>query len=364
MTATDPSMTTIAVGGPAPYDVLVGPGAASRVAAVLPGVSSVAVVHDERLSGPAAPVVASLEASGARVQVLTVPSGEQAKSVDVLARLWDQFAAVGIGRQDAVVAVGGGATTDVAGFAAATWLRGVRVVHVPTTLLAMVDAAIGGKTGINTGAGKNLVGAFHPPAGVVVDLDVLATLPADEWVNGMAEVVKAGFIADPAILDLVEADLDGAARPDGPHTRDLVERSIAVKAGVVARDLRESGPREIRNYGHTLGHAIELVEDFRWPHGHAVGVGMVFAAALGRAVAGLDDDTADRHRRILDRLGLPTRYRSDAWPQLSTAMRRDKKARAGQVRFVVLEGLARPLVVDAPARAVLASVYAEVSAGQ
>src|SRR3954451_4887424 len=295
MTATDPSMTTIAVGGPAPYDVLVGPGAASRVAAVLPGVSSVAVVHDERLSGPAAPVVASLEASGARVQVLTVPSGEQAKSVDVLARLWDQFAAVGLTRTDAVVAVGGGATTDVAGFAAATWLRGVRVVHVPTTVLAMVDAAAGGKPGINTDAGKNLFVAFHPPAGVLVDLDVLRELPRHEWVNGLPEVVKAGFVADPGILELIESDLPGSTEASGSKAADLICRSIRVKADVVSADLREAGHREILNYGHTLAHAIERVEDYRVPHGQAVSMGLVFAAALSRRAGRLDEKTAMRH---------------------------------------------------------------------
>src|SRR4051794_1389569 len=241
MTTTDASLTTIAVGGPAPYDVLVGPGATRHTASVLSDAGSVAVVHDERLGELAAPVAAELHAAGRRVQVLVVPSGEQAKTLEVVARLWDDFAGAALTRSDAVVAVGGGATTDVVGFAAATWLRGVRVVHVPTTLLAMVDAAVGGKTGINTSAGKNLAGAFHPPAAVLVDLDLLTALPAHEWVNGMAEVVKAGFIADPAILALVEADPAEAARPDGKPARELVERAIRVKADVVSADPNEAG---------------------------------------------------------------------------------------------------------------------------
>src|SRR3954452_21465385 len=278
MTTTDASLTTIAVGGPAPYDVLVGPGAARHVSSVLPDAASVAVVHDERLGELAAPVAAALHAAGRRVELLVVPSGEQAKTLEVVARLWDGFAGAALTRSYAVVAVGGGATTDVVGFAAATWLRGVRVVHVPTTLLAMVDAAVGGKTGINTESGKNLVGAFHPPAAVVVDLELLRTLPVAEWVNGMAEVVKAGFIADPTILELVEKDPVAAARPDSPVARELVERAIRVKVDVVSSDLRETGRREILNYGHTLGHAIEKVESFRWPHGHAVSVGMRFVA--------------------------------------------------------------------------------------
>ncbi len=236
MTATE-STTTISVGGPAPYDVLVGPGVSTQVPAALDGVTSVVVVHDSRLARLAAPVSAALASAGRRVTTVEIPPGEQAKTLAVVSRLWDDFAAAGLTRSDAVVGVGGGATTDVVGFAAATWLRGIRVVHVPTTLLAMVDAAVGGKTGINTAAGKNLVGSFHPPAAVLVDLDLLTTLPPAEWVNGMAEVVKAGFIADPAILDLVEADPTEAATPTGSVARELVERSITMKARVVSADL-------------------------------------------------------------------------------------------------------------------------------
>jgi 3-dehydroquinate synthase len=361
MTTTDTSMTSIRVGGPAPYDVLVGPGAATRVPEVMSDVTSVAVVHDERLGDLAAPVAAAVRAAGARVQVVSVPSGEQAKTLDVVARLWDDFASAGLTRSDAVVAVGGGATTDVVGFAAATWLRGVRVVHVPTTLLAMVDAAVGGKTGINTAAGKNLAGAFHPPAAVLVDLDLLAGLPQHEWVNGMAEVVKAGFIADPVILDLIEADIAGAAQPAGPSTRAFVERSIAMKAHVVSADLKEAGPREMLNYGHTLGHAIERHANYTIPHGHAVSVGMVFAAELAGAAGRLDDATVSRHRQMLGGLGLPTSYSGDAWPALLDTMRVDKKARRGTLRFVVLDGVGRPAILAAPDEDLLAAAYREVS---
>jgi 3-dehydroquinate synthase len=290
-----------------------------------------------------------------------VPSGERGKSLETLASLWDLFGRSAVTRTDAIVAVGGGATTDVAGFAAATWLRGVRVVHVPTTLLGMVDAAVGGKTAVNTSAGKNLVGAFHPPSGVLVDLDVLASLPVAEWVNGLAEVVKAGFVADPAILDLLEDDLDAAGRPGGAHTRELVERSIRMKADVVSADLRESGLREVLNYGHTLGHAIEQVEEFRWPHGHAVSVGLVFAAALARLDGRLDPATTERHRAVLEALGLPTTYRADAWPELLAAMRVDKKARADRLRFVVLDGLARPAILEAPEMSLLEKAFEEVA---
>ena len=360
MTA-DEAPTTIHVGGPAPYDVLVGPGVSGAAAVVLDGVDSVAVVHDERLATFAEPVVAALRAANIRTATIALPAGEQAKAMPVVARLWDDFAAAGLTRSDAVVAVGGGATTDVAGFAAATWLRGIRVVHVPTTLLAMVDAAVGGKTGINTDSGKNLVGAFHPPAAVLVDLDLLPSLPAAEWVNGMAEVVKAGFIADPQILDLIERDPAAASVPTCVVARELVERSIAMKAGVVSADLKEAGPREMLNYGHTLGHAIERVEKYSIPHGHAVSIGLVFAAALGRLSGRLDDATAARHREALQSIGLPTSFRRESWGELLEAMRHDKKARGSTLRFVVLEGLAKPVILTAPDESVLAEAYAEVS---
>jgi 3-dehydroquinate synthase len=303
-----------------------------------------------------------LRAAGRRVERLALAPGEQAKSLPAVAGLWDSLGALRITRSDAIVAVGGGATTDVVGFVAATWLRGIRVVHVPTTLLGMVDAAIGGKTAINTEAGKNLVGAFHAPAGVLVDLDLLPSLPDPQWVNGMAEVVKAGFIADPAILGLIDQDPAGASTASGPHTRELIERSIAIKANVVSRDPKESGPREFLNYGHTLGHAIEQVEHFRIPHGHAVSIGLVFAAALGRLGGGLDPATAQRHARTLGALGLPTTYRADAFGALVDAMRIDKKSRGTIQRFVVLHALADPAILDDPDPSLVEAAYSEVAA--
>jgi 3-dehydroquinate synthase len=234
-------------------------------------------------------------------------------------------------------------------------------VQLPTSVLGMVDAAVGGKTGVNTGAGKNLVGAFHPPAGVLCDLSVLATLPADDLRAGLAEVVKCGFIADPVILDLIEADPVAARDPAGPVLRELVERAIAVKARVVSADLRESGLREILNYGHTLGHAIEKREHYGWRHGDAISVGLLYAAALGRLAGRLDDATAARHRRVLTVLGLPTGYPERAWPDLHAAMRVDKKARGARLRFVVLDGVGRPSILDNPADELLRAAYDEVA---
>ncbi|HEU0212651.1 MAG TPA: 3-dehydroquinate synthase [Jiangellaceae bacterium] len=354
--------TRITVGGARPYDVIVG----RRLHGSLPellgdAVAKVAVIHPRALRRTAEAIRRRLAADGRQAHVVEVPDGEDAKDADVAMFCWSVLGRVGLTRSDAVVGVGGGATTDLAGFVAATWLRGVRLVLVPTTVLGMVDAAVGGKTGINTDEGKNLVGAFHPPAGVVCDLAALETLSPHEFVAGLAEAVKCGFIADPAILSLVEVDPAAAARPDGPHLRELVERSVRVKAEVVTRDLREAGPREVLNYGHTLGHAIEKVERFRGRHGAAIAIGMVFAAELGRLVGRLDAATADRHRAVLTSLGLPTTYHAAAWPSLLHAMRVDKKARGDRLRFVVLDGLAKPGILEAPDPDLLAEAYAHVA---
>jgi 3-dehydroquinate synthase len=260
-----------------------------------------------------------------------------------------------------VVGIGGGAATDLAGFVAATWLRGVRVVLVPTTLLGMADAAVGGKTAIDIPEGKNLVGAFHSPAGVLADLVTLETLPREDYVSGLAEVIKAGLIADPAILELVRADPGGATVPHGAHARELIERAIAVKAEVVSKDLTETGLREILNYGHTLGHAIERVEGYRFKHGHAVAIGMVYVAELARLAGRLDEDTCELHRKILAAVGLPTAYPAGVWPSLREAMGVDKKARGSHLRLVVLDGLARPSILDDPPEELLWQAYQEIS---
>ncbi|OLT32614.1 3-dehydroquinate synthase [Actinomadura sp. CNU-125] len=352
----------VRVDGADPYDVVIGTG----VLAELPGllgdrVAAVAVVHAEGLPEIARPVCEALEKAGYAVHALPVPDGEAAKEAGVLAGLWSSFARLGMTRTDVVVGVGGGATTDLAGFAAASWLRGVRCVLVPTTLLGMVDAAVGGKTGINIAEGKNLVGAFHPPAGVLCDLATLVTMPHQDYISGLAEIVKAGFIADPAILDLVEDDPAGAAAPDGPHTRELVERAVRVKARVVGADLKESGLREILNYGHTLAHAIEKAEDYRFRHGHAVAIGMVYAAELARLAGRLDAADVERHRSVLASVGLPVAYAADAWPGLRATMTIDKKSRGATLRFVVLDGLAKPGRLEGPDEELLAAAYREVA---
>jgi 3-dehydroquinate synthase len=354
------------VGGASPYDVVVGSGLTDRLPGLLgESVQRVAVVHAEGLQDLARPVLDVLAASY-DVLALPVPDGERAKAWTVAAACWEELGEAGFTRSDAVVTVGGGATTDLGGFVAATWLRGVRVVHVPTTLLAMVDAAVGGKTGVNTPSGKNLVGSFHEPAGVLCDLATLRTLPRAELVAGLGEVIKCGFIADPVILDLVEGTDPDDLGAGSAVLRELVERAIRVKVDVVVADLRETGGaaggtghpgREALNYGHTMAHAIERAEDYRIRHGEAVAIGCVFVAELAARAGTLAADVVARHHRTFARVGLPTTYDAVSFEELHDAMRIDKKTRGSQLRFVVLDALARPRVLAGPSEADLRAAY-------
>jgi 3-dehydroquinate synthase len=353
--------TRIRVTGDRPYEVVIGTGLLGELAGLLTGAQRVAVIHPPTLLATAEVVRDDLGGQGLAVHLIEIPDGEDAKTLAVAGFCFDLLGQAGFTRSDAIIGLGGGATTDLAGWVAASWLRGVRIVQVPTTLAGMVDAAVGGKTGINTDRGKNLVGAFHPPAGVLCDLAVLRTLPVEDYVAGLAEVVKCGFIADPAILELIEADPDAVTAPGNDRERELVERSVAVKARVVSQDLTEQGPREVLNYGHTLGHAIEKAERYRWRHGAAVSIGLVYAAELSRALGRLDDATADRHRAVLSALRLPVSYRAGAFEQLLEAMRIDKKARGNRLRFVLLDGVARPVTVEDPDPAALATAYSAIA---
>lgn len=355
-------VTRLPVRGASPYDVIVGHGVLDSIPTMLgDSVQRVAVCFAEPLAGLAARVTAEL--GHYDVLPLELPDGEVAKTGQVAVDAWDRLGQAGFTRSDAVVTVGGGATTDMGGFIAATWLRGVPVVHVPTTLLAMVDAAVGGKTGMNTGAGKNLVGSFHEPAGVVCDLDMLGTLPEPELIAGLGEVVKCGFIADPEILALVERCPADALEPRSGELRELVERAIAVKIAVVQEDLKEKGGpdghpgREVLNYGHTMAHAIEKATDYRVRHGEAVALGMVYVAELARLAGRLDADVAKRHETVLESVGLPTRFADAAFDELHATMRVDKKARGSQLRFVVLDGIGRPGILADPPDDLLRGAY-------
>ena len=360
----------VSVAGERPYDVLIGHGILAELPRIVQdapgaGAGGVTIIHAKALADRARAAEAALTNEGLRVLSIEVPNGEAAKKARVLEYLWDRLGSFRLGRDGLVVGLGGGATTDLAGLAAATWLRGVPVVQVPTTLLAMVDAAVGGKTGIDTPAGKNLVGAFHPPAAVIADLEMLSTLPAAELRAGLGEVIKCGLIADSVILDRVLADPADCLTWDSPVLADLVTRSIAVKAAVVGEDLTEAGLREVLNYGHTYAHAIEKVTDYSWRHGEAVAVGCVFAAEIAHRNGNLSRDALALHRQSLEAVGLPTRFPEGEgrWEELKEAMMSDKKVRSGRLRLVLLDDIARPVRVQAPAESVLLSAHEAVTGG-
>jgi 3-dehydroquinate synthase len=352
--------TTITVTGVDSYPVLIGRGIVADIAEQLGDtVKKVLIVHTSHLGARA---VALRESLLDRYEVLIaeVPDAEPAKRVEVAAFCWQVMGQSDFTRTDAVIGFGGGAVTDLAGFVAATWLRGVKLVQVPTSVLGMVDAAVGGKNGINTAEGKNLVGTFYAPASVVCDLEILADLPRNEILAGFAEIVKAGFIQVPEILDIVEADVDAVTDPTAPQFRRVLELAIEMKARVVGADFKEAGLREILNYGHTLGHAVEHAERYGWRHGAAVAVGMMFAAELARLSGRLSDEAVDRHRRILESLTLPVTYPAGRWPTLLATMQRDKKTRSGMLRFIVLDDIGKPTVLEGPDSSLLFAAYQEI----
>jgi 3-dehydroquinate synthase len=341
------------------YPVHLGSGLLDRagelVGGLLPGATAAAVVHPAPCRSAAGRVAQALRRQGLAAHLLEVPDGEAAKRLPVIEGLYRAFAAVPTHRADPVVAVGGGATTDAAGFAAATWLRGVPLVNVPTTVLGMVDAALGGKTAVDLPEGKNLVGAFHQPTAVLADLDTLATLPAAEVSSGLAEVVKAGFIAAPALVDACVAAAPAIADPAARAgaLAPLVEAAVRIKAEVVAADEREAGRRALLNYGHTLGHALERLAGYRGlRHGEAVALGMVFAARVAEAVGLAAPGLAAGHVRALRALGLPTGGVTLDPDAVLAAMATDKKHRGG-LRLVLLREPGHPTVVPAPAAEVL-----------
>ena len=371
--------TTIEVAIPArSYPVVVGEGLTSLLPELFDGVlrgpggaapDRAVVVTQQPVvdAGHVAPIEGALSMLGVDTVRRVVPDGEVAKSVEVVGDLWRACAAVPLGRGDVVVAVGGGVVGDLAGFLAATYNRGIGVVQVPTTLLAQVDAAVGGKTGINLPEGKNLVGAFHQPRTVVCDVRVLASLPERILREGFGEIVKYGLIRDPEVLALLESSVGGGGGAAGLASsgllRELVERSVAVKAAVVAGDEREGGERAFLNLGHTFGHAVESLTGYEQVlHGEAVSIGTVVALRVGVALGITDAEVARRGEAVLTALGLPVRAptleRSEVW----AAMARDKKATAGSVRFVLLEDVGRP-VLHTPPRAVVDRVLDELTEG-
>jgi 3-dehydroquinate synthase len=348
------------------YQVHVGRGLIQRLGELLPplhGARVAAVVRPAVLAGVAERAGRALAGRGLAVHQLDLPPGERAKTLAVVESLYQRLAAVPAHRADPVVAVGGGATTDTAGFAAATWLRGVPLVSLPTTLLAMVDAAIGGKTGVDLEAGKNLVGAFHQPAAVIADLDTLSTLPRAELRSGMAEVVKAGLIADPALAAACLERSPAAMAGDLDALAPLVERAIAIKAEVVAADEREAGRRAILNYGHTLGHALERLARYQGlRHGEAVALGMVFAARVAEATGLAAPGLTEGHVELLRAAGLPVGGVALDPDEVLAAMGTDKKHDGGGLRLVLLRAPGEPELVPAPERGLLVEAIRSLAA--
>ena len=356
-------MVHVTGSGIEPYDVRIGEGTMNHLPDVLgEGVARVALIHTQPVQRHSDHARTLLRQAGYTLSDIVVPDAEAGKTVDVANGVWRRLGDEGFTRSDAIVGLGGGAATDLAGFIAATWMRGIRYVNCPTSLLAMVDASTGGKTGINTEAGKNLVGSFYTPAGVLADMRTLATLPNDIFIEGLGEVAKSGFIMDPEILRILEdhaselRSFDGAMFLDSglkDVVAELIEHTVGVKAYHVSADLKEAGLREFLNYGHTLGHAIEKLEHFRWRHGNAVAVGCVYAAELSHLLGYIDQDLVDYHRSLLGSLGLPTSWNNGSWSDVLALMHRDKKARGNKLRFVVLESVGHPIhLEDPPADAV------------
>jgi 3-dehydroquinate synthase len=344
--------------GPRSYDIAVGSGVLDQAAAALAGRARVAVVTQDVIAERfAEPLLAALQSAGATAEIFLMGDGEEAKSLPTVESLCRRFAAWGLLRGDAVVALGGGVVGDTAGFTAAAYHRGVACLQAPTTLLAQVDAAIGGKTGVNLPEGKNLVGAFHQPVGVICDVATLATLPEREYRAGLGEVAKYAFMGDADLSATLADDRAAAAllARDAAVLTEVVARSAAIKAAVVSADEHErTGLRATLNYGHTLAHALETLGHYGLLHGEAVAVGLVFATELAAALDRLPPDAPDATRTMLARFGLPTAAPDGlAAAELITLMRRDKKA-AGGLTFVLPAPGGGPLerVDDPPAAAV------------
>jgi 3-dehydroquinate synthase len=330
------------------YPVRVEPGviAAGRAwEAALAGVSRGVVIADSNVDPLYGEQVerAVSAATDAPTLRLSFPAGEASKTRESWAMLTDRMLERGVGRDAAVIALGGGVTGDLAGFVAATYMRGIPLVQVPTSLLAMVDASVGGKAAVDVPAGKNLVGAFHQPAAVLADTDTLGTLPEGELRAGLAEAVKHGAIADAEHLAWIEEEAPALLASDGDRLGELVQRSVEIKRDVVIRDEREAGPRQLLNFGHTVAHALEAATGYRMLHGEAVAVGMVAEARIGEQLQVTGEGTADRLAEVLGGLGLPVALPPGMEPEaLVSYARRDKKAREGAITCALVSRIGAP----------------------
>jgi len=349
-------MHTIRVKAEHEYDVVIGCNWQDEVLTAIKTHDRVAFVYSSVMRER----VKELNSSDCEIHFFEVSDGESAKTTRTLNSLWNWLGASGFTRSDLVIGIGGGTITDLAGFAAATWLRGISWIAVPTTVAGMVDAAIGGKTGINSDYGKNLIGAFHSPQKVLIDTSWLITLSNRDFAAGLAEVIKCGFINDQAILNSIAGKDVQEIRADGVLVMDLITRSVAVKAHVVASDFKESFNREILNYGHTLGHAIEIHSKYTLRHGEAISIGLIFAAELAHIKGYLTPEIVEVHRQILGGVGLPISYPRDAWQTLYPLLALDKKARGHQLRFVAISGLGQTLRIEDANESELTAAYERI----
>ena len=350
-------MSSIKVTAEHNYEILIGVDWKSELSRLLAGRTRAAVIVSQDMQSR----LGDLNTGDTEIFTFPVPDGESGKSSATLLQVWNWLGAAGFTRNDLVVAIGGGATTDFAGFAAATWLRGIDWVAIPTTVAGMVDAAVGGKTAINSEYGKNLIGSFHSPKAVLVDFSWLETLTDRDYSAGLAEVVKAGFIADGEILNLLRGKSVTMIRKDNGAVKEIFTRAIAVKANVVSQDFKENFAREALNYGHTLGHAIELESRFSMRHGECVAIGMAFMAQLQFALGMITKELAQDHLDILENLGLPTSYKRGAWPILLANMSLDKKSRGKSLRFVTITSIGKTDRLENPDEKLLYSAYEKVS---
>lgn len=328
-----------------PYDVLIGSGLLDRLDELLAKhcpAERYAIISDSTVASLYGEQAASCVRRYRPADVFSFPAGEQNKTREQWQGLTDRLVARGVGRDAAVIALGGGVTGDLAGFVAATCYRGIPCVQVPTTLLAMIDSSVGGKTGVDSRLGKNLVGAFHQPRLVVADTDTLRSLPAVHLANGVAEALKHGAVADRTYFSTVVEQRDAVLEARSDTMAALIRRSVEIKAGIVAEDEHDHGRRAVLNFGHTIGHAIESVLEYTVPHGEAVAVGMALEARLGVRLGVTDPETPGLLNQALMAYGLPTELPDAPWQSILEAIKRDKKARAGSVRFALVAGIGRP----------------------
>jgi 3-dehydroquinate synthase len=350
-------MSNISVSADRKYEVEIDVNWQAAIKPLLVDRGQVAIIVSEAMRDR----IVGLPETDAQIHIFTVPDSEAGKSFATYQKVLDWLGAAGFTRNDLVIAVGGGAVTDLSGFVASSWLRGIDWVAVPTTLAAMVDAAVGGKTGINSEYGKNLIGSFYSPISVLVDLAWLETLSDRDFAAGLAEVLKSGFIVDGVIVELLNGKSVPEVRSDRALTLELISRTVGVKAKVVSGDFKESFDREILNYGHTLGHAIELHCKYSLRHGECVSIGLVFAANLANQTGILSDEITQLHLSILQKLGLPTTYESRHWAELRASMAIDKKSRSGTLRFVAISEIGKTLRIEAPSESDLLAAYERLS---